>query len=216
MRGEHKVGALRRTSIGSIPWPLIYFQGSGITVHAARLSSPSVVTSQIPMHELDEQLRELIPRLRRFAVSLTRNASSADDLVQSTLERAIISWADKRVEGDLRAWLFSILYRQFLDAHRRTRRYARMLEFFTGRDDAQPSVERTVIAQATLQAFDQLNTEQRALLLWVSVEGLSYKEIAEILEVPIGTVMSRLSRARQALRQLSDGEIASPSLRILK
>lgn len=201
---------------GSIPWPLIYFPGSGITVHAARLSSPSVVTSQIPMHELDEQLRELIPRLRRFAVSLTRNASSADDLVQSTLERAIISWADKRVEGDLRAWLFSILYRQFLDAHRRTRRYARMLEFFTGRDDAQPSVERTVIAQSTLQAFDQLNTEQRALLLWVSVEGLSYKEIAEILEVPIGTVMSRLSRARQALRQLSDGEIASPSLRILK
>lgn len=202
--------------IGSIPWPLIYFPGSGITVHATRLSSPSVVTSQIPMHELDEQLRELIPRLRRFAVSLTRNASSADDLVQSTLERAIISWADKRVEGDLRAWLFSILYRQFLDAHRRTRRYARMLEFFTGRDDAQPSVERTVIAQSTLQAFDQLNTEQRALLLWVSVEGLSYKEIAEILEVPIGTVMSRLSRARQALRQLSDGEIASPSLRILK
>ena len=168
------------------------------------------------MHELDEPLRELIPRLRRFAVSLTRNASSADDLVQATLERAITRWADKRIEGDLRAWLFSILYRQFLDAHRRTRRYARMLEFFTGRDDAQPSVERTVIAQSTLQAFDRLNPEQRALLLWVSVEGLSYKEVADILEVPIGTVMSRLSRARQALRLLSDGEIASPSLRILK
>ena len=214
--GKHKVGALRRTPIRSIPRPWIYFPRSGITVHAGRLSSPSVVTSQTPMHELDEPLRELIPRLRRFAVSLTRNASSADDLVQATLERAITRWADKRIEGDLRAWLFSILYRQFLDAHRRTRRYARMLEFFTGRDDAQPSVERTVIAQATLQAFDQLNTEQRALLLWVSVEGLSYKEVAQILEVPIGTVMSRLSRARQALRQLSDGDIASPSLRILK
>jgi RNA polymerase sigma-70 factor (ECF subfamily) len=138
------------------------------------------VTNPIAMHELDEALRELIPRLRRFAVSLTRNASSADDLVQSTLERAITRWADKRSEGDLRAWLFSILYRQFLDAHRRSRRYARMLEFFSGRDDAQPSVERTVIAQSTLQAF------------------------------------ARLSRARQALRQLSDGEIASPSLRILK
>ncbi|AVE04509.1 MULTISPECIES: sigma-70 family RNA polymerase sigma factor [Pseudomonas] len=168
------------------------------------------------MHELDEQLRELIPRLRRFAVSLTRNTSSADDLVQSTLERAITRWADKRSEGDLRAWLFSILYRQFLDAHRRSRRYARMLEFFTGRDDAHPSAERTVMAQSTLQAFDQLNTEQRALLLWVSVEGLSYKEVADILDVPLGTVMSRLSRARQALRQLSDGDIASPSLRILK
>jgi RNA polymerase sigma-70 factor (ECF subfamily) len=168
------------------------------------------------MHELDEQLRELIPRLRRFAVSLTRNTSSADDLVQATLERAITRWGDKRPEGDLRAWLFSILYRQFLDAQRRTRRYARMLDFFTGREDVQPSVERTVMAQSTLQAFDQLNTEQRALLLWVSVEGLSYKEVAEILDVPLGTVMSRLSRARQALRQLSDGEIASPSLRILK
>ncbi|EJM79652.1 RNA polymerase sigma factor, sigma-70 family [Pseudomonas sp. GM60] len=176
----------------------------------------SVVTSQNFMNEIDEQLREIIPGLRRFAVSLTRNPSSADDLVQSCLERALSSWGDKRPEGDLRAWLFSILYRQFLDAHRRSRRYARMLEFFTGRDETQPSVERTVIAQSTLQAFDQLGTEQRALLLWVSVEGLSYKEVAEILDVPVGTVMSRLSRARQALRQLSDGEITRPSLRRLK
>ncbi|MFP0195698.1 sigma-70 family RNA polymerase sigma factor [Pseudomonas sp. PHC1] len=168
------------------------------------------------MNTLDEQLRDLIPRLRRFALSLTRNSSSADDLVQASLERALSGWGDKRADGDLRAWLFSILYRQFLDAHRRSRRYARMLEFFTGRDDAEPSVERTVIAQSTLKAFDRLPTEQRALLLMVSVEGLTYKEVAEILGVPSGTVMSRLSRARQALRQLSDGEISSPSLRILK
>ncbi|AAY93211.1 RNA polymerase sigma factor [Pseudomonas protegens] len=168
------------------------------------------------MNDLDQQLRPLIPRLRRFALSLTRQPSSADDLVQACLERALAGWTEKRPEGDLRAWLFAILYRQFLDAHRRSRRYARMLEFFTGRDDSQPSVERTVMAQSTLEAFDRLNAEQRALLLWVSVEGLSYKEIAEILQVPTGTVMSRLSRARQALRQLSDGEISSPSLRILK
>jgi RNA polymerase sigma-70 factor (ECF subfamily) len=168
------------------------------------------------MNDIDEKLREIIPGLRRFALSLARNPSSADDLVQSCLERALSSWAGKRDDGDLRAWLFSILYRQFLDAHRRHRRYARMLEFFTGRDDAQPSVERTVMAQSTFDAFDQLPTEQRALLLWVSVEGLSYKEVAAILDVPIGTVMSRLSRARQALRQLSDGEINRPSLRRLK
>jgi RNA polymerase sigma-70 factor (ECF subfamily) len=176
----------------------------------------SVVTSRNFMNDIDAQLREIIPRLRRFAVSLTRNSSSADDLVQACLERALSNWGDKRPEGDLRAWLFSILYRQFLDAHRRSRRYARMLEFFTGRDDTQPSAERTVIAQSTLQAFDQLSTEQRALLLWVSVEGLSYKEVAAILDVPTGTVMSRLSRARQALRQLSDGAITQPSLRRLK
>lgn len=170
------------------------------------------------MHDIDDPLRELIPRMRRFAVSLTRNPSTADDLVQSSLEKALSAWADKRAEGDLRAWLFAILYRQFLDAHRRSRRYRRMLDFFTGasEDDYQPSVERTVVAQSTLQAFERLNTEQRALLLWISVEGLSYKEVAAILDVPIGTVMSRLSRARQALRQLSDGEITPPALRILK
>jgi len=168
------------------------------------------------MHPFDEQLRELMPSLRRFALSLTRHASNADDLVQNCLERALGSVASKRPDGDLRAWLFTILYRQFVDNHRRTRRYARMLEFFTGRDDAQPSTERTVIAQTTLQAFDQLSTEQRALLLWISVEGLSYQQVADILEVPIGTVMSRLSRARQALRALSEGEITRPVLRRLK
>lgn len=170
------------------------------------------------MHDIDDQLREVIPRMRRFAISLTRNPSTADDLVQSSLEKALTAWADKRPEGDLRAWLFAILYRQFLDAHRRSRRYRRMLDFFTGasEDEYEPSVERTVVAQSTLQAFERLNTEQRALLLWISVEGLSYKEVAEILDVPIGTVMSRLSRARQALRQLSDGEITPPALRILK
>lgn len=168
------------------------------------------------MHPFDEQLRELMPSLRRFALSLTRHASNADDLVQNCLERALGSVASKRPDGDLRAWLFTILYHQFVDTHRRTRRYARMLEFFTGRDDAQPSTERTVIAQTTLQAFDQLSTEQRALLLWISVEGLSYQQVADILEVPIGTVMSRLSRARQALRALSEGEITRPVLRRLK
>lgn len=168
------------------------------------------------MHPFDEQLRELMPSLRRFALSLTRHASNADDLVQNCLERALGSVASKRPDGDLRAWLFTILYHQFVDNHRRTRRYARMLEFFTGRDDAQPSTERTVIAQTTLKAFDQLSTEQRALLLWISVEGLSYQQVADILEVPIGTVMSRLSRARQALRALSEGEITRPVLRRLK
>ncbi|MCU1727512.1 sigma-70 family RNA polymerase sigma factor [Pseudomonas sp. 7P_10.2_Bac1] len=168
------------------------------------------------MPSFDEQLRELMPSLRRFALSLTRHASNADDLVQNCLERALGNAASKRPDGDLRAWLFTILYRQFVDHHRRNRRYARMLEFFTGRDDAQPSTERTVIAQSTLQAFDQLSTEQRALLLWISVEGLSYQQVADILEVPIGTVMSRLSRARQALRALSEGDITRPALRRLK
>lgn len=168
--------------------------------------------------DIDEQLRELLPQLRRFAYWLTGDAASADDLVQSTLERALSRWSSRRSETALRAWLFSIAYRRFLDDRRRARRYARMLRLFRrGPQAAQPSLEREVIAQSALQDLNRLPDAQRHLLLWVSVEGLSYQEVADLLEVPIGTVMSRLSRARSALRRLSDGEADStPVLRVLK
>ncbi|WP_044872946.1 sigma-70 family RNA polymerase sigma factor [Pseudomonas sp. LFM046] len=164
----------------------------------------------------DAELREMLQRLRRFALWLTRNASSADDLVQATLERALSRWGSKG-DGNLRAWLFAILYRQFLDGQRRARRHARLLEFFSGgRSEEAPSTEELVVNQSTLEAFGQLPAEQRALLLLVSVEGLSYKEAAETLGIPIGTVMSRLSRARKALRELAEGEMPNPQLRVLK
>ncbi|WP_263261994.1 sigma-70 family RNA polymerase sigma factor [Pseudomonas sp. RIT-PI-S] len=167
------------------------------------------------MTELNDQLRDLLPRLRRFALSLTRDVNNADDLVQATLERALARWKGKRADGDLRAWLFSILYRRFIDGHRSARRYARMLELFSGREDAQPSAERTVMAEAALGAFDLLKPEQRALLFAITVEGLSYQQAADMLGIPIGTVMSRLSRARKALHHLTEGEI-TPPLRMLK
>ena len=75
------------------------------------------------MNAFDEQLRELIPRLRRFAMSLTRNPSNADDLVQMCLERALSKWNDKRPDGDLRAWLFSILYLSLIHISEPTRPY---------------------------------------------------------------------------------------------
>jgi RNA polymerase sigma-70 factor (ECF subfamily) len=166
---------------------------------------------------VEDQLRQLLPRLRRFAYWLTRGAGGADDLVQSTLERALSRWASRRDDEALRAWLFAILYRQFLDTRRRSRRYAATLERFRSGDEAaQPSVEREVVAQSALQALQRLPPEQRTLLLWVSVEGLSYQEVADILEVPIGTVMSRLSRAREAFRVLCEGETTTSNLRLLK
>lgn len=166
---------------------------------------------------LEDQLRELLPRLRRFAFRLTRNAGSADDLVQSTMERALSRWGSRRDGGALQPWLFSILHRQFIDAHRRARRQVSMLDRFSHRQHAdQPSAEREVVAQSMLEALEQLPPEQRSLLLWVSVEGLAYDEVANMLEVPIGTVMSRLSRARQALRRLCEGETRTPALRLLK
>lgn len=171
----------------------------------------------MPAHAFDDQLDELLPRLRRFALWLTRDLPSADDLVQSTLERALSTHAAKREEGDLRAWLFRILYRQFLDARRRSQRYAWLLGRLREEEEPQwPSAEREALAQSALAAFGYLTAEQRSLLLWVTVEGLSYQQVADILEVPIGTVMSRLSRARQAMRRYGDGEQPTPSLRLLK
>ncbi|AZL68449.1 MULTISPECIES: sigma-70 family RNA polymerase sigma factor [Pseudomonas] len=172
------------------------------------------------MHDLDDhQWRELLQRLRRFALWLTREASSADDLVQATVERALSRRGQQREMDSLRPWLFTILYRLFLDGKRRERLHARWLAWF-GRSQAEESLggdtESIVLAQADLQAFARLSAEQRALLLLVSVEGLSYKEAAETLGIPIGTVMSRLSRARAALRELTEGNPAPTSLRRLK
>jgi len=167
----------------------------------------------------DDELREVIPRLRRFALSLTRQESSADDLVQSCLERALTRRETRRDEGDLRAWLFSILYRVFLDGQRRNKRYAGLLSLFgVGQDeDMAPSTEDVVLARSALDGFHRLPVDARALLLLVSVEGLSYQEAADTLGVPIGTVMSRISRARKALRDLTEGKVVSqPSLQVMK
>jgi RNA polymerase sigma-70 factor, ECF subfamily len=168
-------------------------------------------------HAVDDQLRQVLPRLRRFALWLTRGAGGADDLVQSTLERALSRWESRRDAEALRAWLFTILYRQFLDRRRRSRRYAAALEHLQSEEEAkQPSVEREVVAQSALEALQRLPVEQRSLLLWISVEGLSYQQVADILDVPIGTVMSRLSRAREAFRSLCEGETAKAKLRLVK
>jgi RNA polymerase sigma-70 factor (ECF subfamily) len=144
----------------------------------------------------DTDLRELLPRLRRFA----------------------LSHGDRRREdGDLRAWLFQIMYRRFLDGQRRAKRYAGLLSLFAGRDeDLAPSAEDVAMSRAALQDFGKLSAEQRALLVLVSVEGLSYQEAAGALDIPLGTVMSRLSRARKALRAFNEGQPATPSLRMLK
>src|SRR5450830_994434 len=125
----------------------------------------------------DDDLRELLPRLRRFALSLTRHENSADDLVQSCLERALSRNSRRQQEGDLRAWLFQIMYRQFLDGQRRAKRYAGLLSLF-GRSEEElaPSAEAVAMSRAALQDFSKLQPEQRALLLLVSVEGLSYQE----------------------------------------
>jgi len=156
-------------------------------------------------------LESLIPALRRFARALARDAETADDLVQDTLVRAL------RGEhlfhgGDLRTWTFTILLN--LDRNRR-RGLARKPNFAViedidpagppGTDGTGRDIERGLVL---------LPQEQREVLLLVALEGLSYTEAAEVQGVPIGTVMSRLSRARTALRTHLEGE--RPRLRQVK
>ncbi|MCG7389701.1 RNA polymerase sigma factor [Pantoea sp. ACRSB] len=164
----------------------------------------------------DDEIRELMPHLQRFALWLTRNPHSADDLVQSCLIKALTHRPDNIHAQSMRTWLFSILYRQFIDGERRQKRYRAILAFFTGEESPGPSVEAMAIADDTLALFATLPTDYRAVMLLVSVEGLSYKEAAITLDIPLGTVMSRLSRGRKMLYEKSEGKVSPMSLRRLK
>ncbi|MEX0628378.1 MAG: sigma-70 family RNA polymerase sigma factor [Cucumibacter sp.] len=159
------------------------------------------------MSEFLDEIEECVPPLRRYARSLTRNADHADDLVQDCLERAIRKQALWRPSGPLRAWLFRMLlniYRNDL-RHRRRRPATISIDLVTELPHvAAPQPGRMALAE-TARALELLPEEQRAALLLVVLEGLSYAEAAEALAIPQGTLMSRIGRARVALRQMTDG-----------
>lgn len=165
--------------------------------------------------EDDGRLQSVIPALRRYARVLTRDLHQADDLVQDCLERALTRMDQVRDQADLRPWLFTIAYRLNVSRWRRLRRLVPMAEtsFPEPLQDAGqiPHLEW----QDMTQAFGRLSDDHRQVLLLVGVEGLDYKAVSEILGVPVGTVMSRLSRARSALHDLA-GHEKRPILRRVK
>lgn len=149
-----------------------------------------------------------IPRLRRFALALTRERDTADDLVQDCIARALAAWATRRGDAEsLRPWLFTILHNRWRS--RQQRDWARPDNRPLEDAGEGPEVSGGQWEKLELRDLDTalglLPEEQRALLLLVGVEGLSYEEAARVQAVPIGTVMSRLARARDRLRQLTDG-----------
>ena len=154
------------------------------------------------MDEIAAQLEPEIPRLRRYAYALTRDAAAADDLVQDTLERAIGRWHLRRREGNLRAWLFVIERNLFLGSVRQLkRRGTHVGTEVLDRVQAPARLPDAMNApHDVLAALETLPEEQRSALLLVVVEDLSYEQAAQILGIPIGTVMSRLSRAREKMR----------------
>jgi RNA polymerase sigma factor (sigma-70 family) len=146
-----------------------------------------------------------IPGLRRYARALTGNSWAADDLVQDTLERACTKWRLWAAGSDLRAWLFTLMHNLFVNQLRHSSRQAALA---TPLDiDALPEpVAATDASQEQLldlqRCLMRLPQDQRAVLLLISVEDMSYEETARIVDAPVGTVMSRLSRARTRMRNL--------------
>ena len=148
-----------------------------------------------------------IPRLRRFAFALTRDRPAADDLVQDCLARALGAWELRRDEDALHAWLFAILHNLWRS---RLRREMNRPDRYGFDDiDEEPAASGGQWEALQLRDLDAalalLPEAQRALLLLVAVEGLSYEQAARVQEIPVGTVMSRLTRARERLRSLMDG-----------
>ncbi|WP_248306970.1 sigma-70 family RNA polymerase sigma factor [Devosia sp. 1635] len=142
--------------------------------------------------------------LRRYALSLTRHEADAEDLVHDTLLQAHQSRRSFRPDGNLQAWLMGILHNRFIDRKRSAAAAARRDEA-AGRLQptfAAPQQEDSVRLAQVRRAFLELPEEQRSVLHLVAIEELSYQETADVLGVPIGTVMSRVARARERLREI--------------
>lgn len=157
-----------------------------------------------------------IAGLRRFARALLRgDREGADDLVQDCLERALLRWHLRRSEGSLRGWLYTILYNRFLSDIGRRKRVGLYDRLGEVAEDALPGVEggqhSALEHRDLMRAFATLPEEQRSVLLLVAVEDLSYEEAARVVGVPVGTVMSRLSRGRERLRRAMNGEGQNPA-----
>ena len=163
-----------------------------------------------------QRLVELIPRLRRYARALVGGRGEADDLVHDCVERALSRWALWRRERALRPWLFSIMHNLFVSARRRDNRRGPPVELVEDAPYAArpPEQGAGVLLGELARGLRELPDEQRAIVLLVGLEGFSYAEAAAIAGVPIGTVMSRLSRGRARLRERLEGESAAVLRRV--
>ncbi len=163
------------------------------------------------------QIVEQIPHLRRYARALLGDSERADDLVQDCLERTWSRFHMVRSDGNLRAWMFTIMHNLNANAARRASRRPRTIAY--EHDIHAVSVdggqEGRVAMTGLSRALEQLSAEQREVVLLVGLEQMTYEEVARIVGVPLGTVMSRLHRGRERLRSLYDGE-APPALRRVK
>ena len=164
----------------------------------------------------DQLLLTWVPRLRRYARALAGNRADADDLVQDTLERAWSRAGLWRGVSDMRGWLFSIMHNLHVDGVRRPRVATQAMDDDTPEIAVAPTQGERLAVLDLQAALDLLPIEQKEIVLLVALEDMSYAEVASTLGIPIGTVMSRLSRGRERLRALMDGRAAPVRLKVVK
>lgn len=168
--------------------------------------------------EVEWLMAREIPRLRRYALSLTNDPAAADDLVQDCLERAIRKQHQWKRHGSIRNWLYRILYTVFLNQGTRRRRDRSQvtLEEMPAEPCEPARQESEIACKDIAAAMQRLPAEQRAAVALTALEGLSYDEAAGVLDIPIGTLRSRLSRGREQLRRLYAEPQAPAVLRRVK
>ena len=168
------------------------------------------------MNDAGAQMAACIPRMRRYARALVGDRNAADDLVQDTFERAWARLATWRRGSDMRAWLFSIMHNLHVDQRRKP------VVATTSMDDEAFEIPVRGMQDDRLEvrdlgaAFVRLPTDQREILLLVVLEDMGYDEVARTLDVPIGTVMSRLSRGRARLRALMESRDQPVALKVVR
>ena len=160
------------------------------------------------MDEFERALSKLLPRLRRFAHGLTRHPADADDLTQRTAERALRARDQWQPGTNFDAWTYRIMRNLWIDTVRgRQRREKVIAPEEEGRDVGAPAeAEGKAELHFLMRAMDRLPDEQREAVALVMIEGLSYAQAAQVLELPEGTLTSRLVRGRQALARMLSGE----------
>ena len=171
------------------------------------------------MNDRQKAILAEIPRLRRYARSLMRDSDRADDLVQDCLERAFTRMANWQTGENPRRWLFTIMHNIFIDVVRKDQRRGDTvpLSDMEGGQSSVAAVQHDkLVALDVLDALQEIDPDRRAALMLVAVEGFSYAEAAGILDVPAGTLMSRIARGRAELRSVLEDDARARAIKVVE
>ena len=164
------------------------------------------------MKDRNQRILEEIPNLNRYALALTCDREEARDLVQDCVEKALRAWSSWRSDGNLRAWLFSIMHNHFVNNVRKHSKWRLVMSDDEIENASTPASQLdSVYLKDLMRGLEILSDDQREVLFLIVSEGLTYKQAADAIDVPVGTIMSRLSRARDSLRKFMNGEVDDQS-----